>query len=412
MWYQLHDSQARMWRTANDFWQSIDKNFLANPLFNGLPAARITSAYLQGVNRLFKEYPKPSFDIDTVTAQSGNTFSVIEEVIMERPFCRLLRFTKAGAVAPLVPREVFIVAPLSGHYATLLRDMVTRMVADADVVWITDWSNARDVPLSQGAFGFADYVKYVENFLMFIGRRVHVVAVCQPAVPVLVAAARMAESDNPCRPLSLVLMGGPIDARKSPTLVDSYATKHSIHWFNTKVVDTVPLGYPGAGRRVYPGFLQHFGFMAMNPQRHQKAYQDLVNNLIQGNEDSVAKHFAFYNEYNAVLDLDAKFYIETVEEVFQKFSLAEGTMVIDGMPVKPEHIKDIAVFTVEGEKDDIAGVGQTKAALDLCTNLPDSLKRHLEVPGVGHYGVFSGSTFRNKTATAMFEWMDIAQSTL
>lgn len=409
MWYQLHDANAKLWRSANSFWQQLDQTVFNNGFARNLPPSRIVSAYIQGADRVFKEYNKPEFGIEQVTDEKGQQFVVQQTVVMDLPFCRLLAFTKVGTDPTKKPREVFIVAPLSGHYATLLRDMVARMTADADIVWITDWKNARDVPLAAGNFSFSDYVKYVESFLQSLGRRVHVVAVCQPAVPVLAAASRMAEHNDPMRPLSLILMGGPIDARKSPTLVDSYATKNSIDWFRQRVIDTVPFGYAGAGRRVYPGFLQHFGFMAMNPQKHKKAYQDLVNNLISGNDDSVAKHIAFYDEYNAVLDLDAHFYLDTIEQVFQKFTLAEGTMVIDNEVVKPECIVDIAVFTIEGEKDDIAGVGQTKAALTLCSALENSRKRHLEVPGVGHYGIFSGSTFRAKTALAMFEWMDKAQ---
>lgn len=409
MWYQLHDSNAKLWRAANSFWQQLDRTVFNNSFAQNLPPSRIASAYIQGADRVFKEYEKPEFSIDTVTDAQGRQFHVQQTVVADLPFCRLLAFTKVDYLPVAKPREVFIVAPLSGHYATLLRDMVARMTADSDIVWITDWKNARDIPLSKGSFSFSDYVKYVEGFLQSLGRRVHVIAVCQPAVPVLAAASRMAERNDPMRPLSMILMGGPIDARESPTLVDSYATKHSIDWFRQKVIDTVPFGYAGAGRRVYPGFLQHFGFMAMNPQKHKKAYQDFVNNLISGNDDSVAKHIAFYNEYNAVLDLDAHFYLDTIEQVFQKFTLAEGTMVIDAEVVKPECIIDIAVLTIEGEKDDIAGVGQTKAALTLCSSLKPSLKRHLEVPGVGHYGIFSGSTFRSKTALVMFEWMDRAQ---
>ena len=235
-----------------------------------------------------------------------------------------------------------------------------------------------------------------------IGERVHVMAVCQPVVPVLMSASR--RHVHPNRPLSMTLIGGPVDARESPTKVDDYAKDHDMSWFKSRVIDYVPYGYAGAGRRVYPGFLQHFGFVAMNPGRHANAYRDFYQQLLQGDNSSADKHRIFYDEYNAVLDMDAGYYLETVEEVFQKFSLAKGEMVMDGQVIAPQHIRDIPLFTIEGEKDDIAGIGQTRAAHRLCSGLPQEMREHWEVEGVGHYGIFSGTTFRTIISPRIAQW--------
>jgi poly(3-hydroxybutyrate) depolymerase len=407
MWYTIYDTQVKALRQTNAYLQKFATPSWVMPLIGPNLYARAIDAAFQGTDRLFKEYAKPTFGITEVTSAAGLVSKVTESVVCEKPFCKLVAFTKEGRPST-AQREIFIVAPLSGHYATLLRDMVDRLLLDADTVWITDWTNAREVPLDKGTFTLADYVTYVQDFCRLIGRRVHTIAVCQPAVPALAAAALMSESADPCRPLSLTLIGGPVDARKSPTSVDNYAVQHPTEWFRKKVIDRVPLGYAGAGRLVYPGFLQYFGFLAMNPKKHSDAYQDFVKDVARGDIAGAAKHTAFYDEYNAVLDMDATYYLETIEEVFHKFSLAEGTLSIHGHLVRPSCIVDIPLLTIEGELDDIAGVGQTKAAHSLCRTLPDKWKKHIEMQGVGHYGLFAGTRFRTIGAPAMVAWMDEA----
>ena len=409
MWYTLYNSQAKIfraigeqWKTASSMW---DKAYakMAAPT-----TSRRAGALAESMHRMFKEYPKPEFGIQSIFLDETTAVGVQEHVVFDSPFARLLRFQKIGTVSTKHMSDCLIVAPLSGHYATLLRDTVKGMLVHCDNVYITDWKNVRDVPLSEGLFHLSTYVHTIEKVMDHIGHRVHVMAVCQPVVPVMMSASR--RHAHPMRPLSMTLIGGPIDARKSPTTVNNYATEHDLNWFKQRVIDYVPLGYAGAGRRVYPGFLQHFGFVAMNPKRHEKAYQDFYQDLLKGDNSSAQKHRAFYDEYNAVLDLDAAYYIETIEEVFQKFTLAKGEMVMEGQPIVPSRIRDIALLTIEGEKDDIAGIGQTRAAQDLCTGLPDKLKRHWEVPEVGHYGVFSGSTFRRRVAPEIAAWQKSVSS--
>ena len=403
MWYTLYNSQAKVFRAIGEQWKAASSLWDNAYAKMALPiTARRAGALAESMHRMFKEYPKPEFGIQSIFLDESTAVGVEQETVVDLPFARLLRFRKTGTTPTKHMSDCFIVAPLSGHYATLLRDTVKGMLVHSDNVFITDWKNVRDVPLSEGLFHLATYVHTIEQFMDHIGHRVHVMAVCQPVVPVLMSASR--RHAHPMRPLSMTLIGGPIDARKSPTLVNNYATEHDLNWFKQRVIDYVPFGYPGAGRRVYPGFLQHFGFVAMNPKRHEKAYQDFYKDLLKGDNSSAQKHRAFYDEYNAVLDLDAAYYIETIEEVFQKFTLAKGEMVMEGQPIVPSRIHDIALLTIEGEKDDIAGIGQTRAAQDLCTGLPEKLKRHWEVPEVGHYGVFSGSTFRRKVAPEIAAW--------
>lgn len=403
MWYTLYNSQARMFRAIGEQWNmagSLWGNAYAQLAFPF--TSRRVEALAESMHRMFKEYPKPEFGIQSIFVGQDVAVGVEETVVQETPFARLLRFRKVEGATTEHMSDCLIVAPLSGHYATLLRDTVKGMLVHCNNVYITDWKNVRDVPLSEGLFHLSTYVHTIEQFMDTIGHRVHVMAVCQPVVPVLMSASR--RHAHPMRPLSMTLIGGPIDARQSPTSVNNYATDHDLDWFKRRVIDYVPGGYAGAGRRVYPGFLQHFGFVAMNPQRHAGAYQDFYKDLLKGDHSSAQKHRAFYDEYNAVLDLDAAYYIETVEEVFQKFSLAKGEMVMDGQRIAPERIRDIALLTIEGEKDDIAGIGQTQAAHGLCKSIDASLKRHWEVPEVGHYGVFSGSTFRREIAPEIARW--------
>jgi poly(3-hydroxybutyrate) depolymerase len=294
-----------------------------------------------------------------------------------------------------------IVAPLSGHYSTLLRDTVRTML-QGHKVFITDWKNARLVPLSDGEFHLDDYVNYVQEFIRHLQKQYgncHVMSVCQPTVPVLAAVSLMASRGEQL-PLSMTMMGGPIDARKSPTSVNNLATQRSHNWFESNVIYRVPSNFPGAGRKVYPGFLQHTGFVAMNPDRHAKSHWDYFKDLVKGDGRSVDAHRQFYNEYNAVLDMDADYYLETIETVFQKFKLVEGTWDVRSESgklerVRPQDISDCALLTVEGELDDISGSGQTRAALDLCSGIAKTSKQHYEVKGAGHYGIFSGRRWRD-----------------
>jgi poly(3-hydroxybutyrate) depolymerase len=286
---------------------------------------------------------------------------------------------------------------MSGHYATLLRGTVEAMLPEHDV-YITDWADARNVPLAAGRFDFDDFVDYLVDFIRFIGPNTHVMAVCQPAVPALIATAVMATRNEDCQPATLVLMGGPIDTRRNPTKVNDLAARKSMAWFENNVILTVPFPHAGFMRPVYPGFMQLTGFMTMNLERHMNAHVDLFNNLVKGDCDSVNQHRTFYEEYLAVMDLTAEFYLQTVETVFVRHSLPTGRMTHRGQPVDPSRIKRVALMTVEGEHDDISGVGQTEAAHRLCVNIPASRKAHWLQPDVGHYGVFNGSRFRSEIA--------------
>ncbi len=332
------------------------------------------------LQRMTKRYGKPAFAVPGVAE--------VEEIA--RPFVRLLHFVPERGVAG--PR-VLLVAPLSGHHSTLLRDTVTTLLADHDV-YVTDWRDARDVPVALGTFGLADYVAEIRAFLRHLGAaRTHVIAVCQPTVPVLAAVALDAAAGAPT-PRSLTLMGGPVDAREHPTAVNKLATEHSIERFETMAIHRVPAGHAGAGRRVYPGFLQLTAFVMMNPQRHLRAYGDYWLAKLRGDTEAAAVHESFYDEYNAVLDMDAAYYLETVRLVFQEFALARGTWRIDGELVTPAAITATPVFAIEGELDDISGLGQTAAALALCSGLAPSQKRAMVAAGCGHYGLFSGSRWR------------------
>ena len=346
---------------------------------------RNLSASYQLVARIGLTHERPSYQIDEVTV-GNERVPVIEEAALVQPFGTLLHFRKE--VAAPQPR-VLVVAPLSGHFATLLRSTVRTLLADHDV-YITDWTNARDVPLSDGAFGFDDYVAYLIDFLRHLGPGTHVVAVCQPCVQSLAAAALMAEDDDPAQPRSLTLMAGPIDTRINPTKVNELAKGKPIEWFERNLIARVPWRYKGAMRRVYPGFLQLSAFVSMNFDRHVKAHQDMHKALAAGDTAAAATTKAFYDEYFAVLDLAAEFYLETVRLVFQEHALPKGELSWRGRRIDPAAIRRSALFTVEGERDDICAVGQTLAAHDLSTGLRPYRKRHHLQAGVGHYGVFSG----------------------
>lgn len=321
----------------------------------------------------------------------GRTVPVAIEPTATKPFCRLLHFCRALA-EPRDDPKVLVVAPLSGHHATLVRDTVRTLLAEHDV-WVTDWADARMVPLREGPFHLDDDVDYVREFIRLLSPGLHVISVCQPTVPVLAAVALMAEDGEPA-PRSMVMMGGPIDARRSPTAVNSLARRHSYGWFERNLIARVPPNYPGFMRRVYPGFLQHLGFVAMNPARHLEAHWDYFHRLVRGDDESAEKHREFYDEYNAVLDLPAEYYLDTVRTVFQEFALARGRMLVRGRLVRPSLVRETALFTVEGELDDISGNGQTEAAHALCLNIPGPMREHLRAPGVGHYGIFAGRRWR------------------
>ncbi len=364
-----------------------------------LPGASALAASYELVYRLGKAYEKPEFGIHAAEVR-GVTVPVVEQTVLAKPFCRLQRFKRYSDKADVIgglkgDPTVLVVAPLSGHHSTLLRDTVKTLLT-GHKVYITDWVDARMVPLDHGAFTLNDYVGYIREFIRHIGaERLHVIAVCQPAVPVLAAAALMAAAGEPV-PRSLILMGGSIDARRSPTKVNEFATSHPLSWFENHLLHVVPPPYPGRGRRVYPGFLQHAGFMAMNPLRHMQSHWDFYQHLVQGDLNGADEHRRFYDEYNAVLDMPAEYYMDCIRVVFQQHLLPEGKWHVGGARVAPEAITNSALLTIEGELDDISGRDQTRAAQDLCTGLRDDRKRHITVHGAGHYGIFSGRRWREK----------------
>ena len=358
----------------------------------GGPLTNSVYAFLDLVAYTKITHKRPSFAIDSVPC-GNRQVAVREEVVKRLPFGNLLHFAKEGVESP--QPTVLVVAALSGHFATLLRNTVETMLPDHDV-YITDWVNARDVPLSAGGFGFDDYVDYLIDFIEELGPRTHLLAVCQPCVQTLVAVAQMAADNNPLQPRSMTLMGGPIDTRIAPTVVNELAMSKPIEWFRDKLISHVPLRYPGAGRKVYPGFLQLSAFMAMNLDRHHGQHRKLYQSLADGDVVEAAKIRDFYDEYFAVLDMASEFYLETVDIVFQRQLLAKGELTHRGRLVKPSDIRQTALLTVEGERDDVCAVGQTAAAHDLCSSLRPHLKRHYLQPGVGHYGVFSGSKWEKQ----------------
>jgi poly(3-hydroxybutyrate) depolymerase len=405
MLYQIYETQRSLMEPFADLAEVAAKLY-ANPLspLGQVPMAQRISAYFDLLHRLGKDYEKPVFGIRTVDVD-GVDVAIHERIEIDKPFCELRRFKRFSDDPPTLERlktqpVVLIVAPLSGHYATLLRDTVRTMLKDHKV-YITDWKNARLVPLSEGEFHLDDYVNYVQEFVRYLQKtygNCHVMSVCQPTVPVLAAISLMA-SRGETTPLSMTMMGGPIDASKSPTAVNNLATQRSHAWFENNVIYRVPPSFPGAGRKVYPGFMQHAGFVAMNPDRHANSHYDYFQDLIKGDMSSAESHRAFYDEYNAVLDMDADYYLETIETVFQEFKLVKGTWDVKNEKgkierVRPQDIRTTALLTIEGELDDISGSGQTAAAHDLCTGIARTQQKHFEVPGAGHYGIFSGRRWR------------------
>jgi poly(3-hydroxybutyrate) depolymerase len=408
MLYQLYEAQRALLSPFAEF-ASASSKLYNHPLspFTHTPMAHRVSAGLDLMHRLSKEYEKPEFDITSVAVGDVDV-AVQEQVAIEKPFCRLLRFKRFTDNPPMLTRmkdqpKVLIVAPLSGHHATLLRDTVRSMLTEHKV-YITDWTDARMVPIDAGPFHLDDYVAYMQEFIRHVGPDAHVISVCQPTVPVLAAISLMASNGEPT-PRTMTMMGGPIDARRSPTAVNNLAMNKSHEWFEHNVIYRVPVNYPGAGRRVYPGFLQHTGFVAMNPDRHLSSHYDYFLDLVRGDDESADSHRKFYDEYNAVLDMPAEYYLDTIKTVFQDFALVNGTWEVNGQLVRPQDITTTALLTIEGELDDISGAGQTRAAHELCTGIPIERQFHYDVEGAGHYGIFSGRRWRENVYPVVREFI-------
>ncbi len=397
MLYQFYEAQRALLSPFAEFAAASSKLY-SHPLspFAHTPMAPRMAAGLSLMHRLSKEYEKPEFGINSINID-GVDVAVQQQSPVVKPFCTLLRFKRFTDNSAMLAKmknqpSVLVVAPLSGHHATLLRDTVRSLLVDHKV-YVTDWTDARMVPMSAGAFHLDDYVRYVQEFIRHIGPQVNVISVCQPTVPVLAAISLMA-TNGEATPPTMTMMGGPIDARRSPTAVNNLATNKSFEWFENNVIYRVPVGNPGEGRRVYPGFLQHSGFVAMNPDRHVSSHYDYFLDLVRGDDGSADSHRAFYDEYNAVLDMPAEYYLDTIKTVFQDFALVNGTWEIDGQLVRPQDIRTSALLTIEGELDDISGSGQTRVAQELCAGIPQSRLFHYDVEGAGHYGIFSGRRWR------------------
>ena len=398
MLYQIHEWQRSFLGPLSYFAQANARalNDHSNP-FAQVPGAQRMAAGYELMHRLGKDYEKPEFGIHTATAHD-HEIAVIERVALSKPFCQLKRFKRFSDEPATIKKMkvdpvVLVVAPLSGHHSTLLRDTVRTLLRDHKV-YITDWVDARMVPAADGTFSLDDYVGYIQDFIRHIGAdSLHVISVCQPTVPVLAAISLMAARGE-ATPRSMTMMGGPIDPRRSPTSVNNLAVKQPLSWFEGNVIHTVPANYPGHGRKVYPGFLQHAGFIAMNPNRHVNSHWDYYQDLVRGDLDDAESHRQFYNEYNAVLDMPARYYLDTIEKVFQRFLLPRGLWDVDGERVNPAAITQSALLTIEGELDDISGLGQTEAAHDLCSSIPAERSLHKVIEGAGHYGIFSGRRWR------------------
>ncbi len=400
--YNAYELQRTMLSGAAA-WASITSELLTNP---SLPMGYfglgpVMASALDVFAHATAPRGKPAFGIDTVLVD-GKVNRVTEAIALRKPFANLLRFSHDGL--PSDAPKLLIVAPMSGHYATLLRGTLARML-EHSVVYITDWADAKMVPTEVGRFDLDDYIDYVIEFLEFIGPGTHALAVCQPSVPTLAATAVMAGQKNPCRPATLTMMGGPIDTRESPTTVNDVAMQRPISWFEHTVVATVPLTYPGAGRKVYPGFLQLAGFMSMNLGAHLLSHYAMFKHLVRGDEDSADSTKAFYDEYRSVCDMTAEFYLQTVEAVFQRHALPKGEFVHRGSVVDLGAITDTAILAIEGERDDISGLGQTRAALKVTTNLPSARKKYFMAPNVGHYGIFNGRKWREEIAPVVESWI-------
>ena len=396
MLYNLHEINRALMTPLTNLAEASAKLF-SNPIspLAHLPFSQRIAAGYELMFRLGKNYEKPAFNITSVKIDEKD-IGITEEVELHKSFCRLIHFKKVLSdkdFTKLKQPRVLLVAPLSGHHSTLLRDTVRGLLVEHDV-YITDWTDARMVPADKGDFHLDDYIFYVQEFMRHLAPNLHVISVCQPTVPVLAAISLMATENDPALPKTMTMMGGPIDARKSPTEVNNLAVEKPLSWFENNVIYSVPANFPGFGRKVYPGFLQHTGFVAMNPRRHAQSHWDFYQHLIKGDDGSAEAHRQFYDEYNAVLDMPADYYLETIKVVFQDFSLPNGTWEVGGKLVRPQDIKTVALFTVEGELDDISGPGQTQVAHELCSSSPADKKQDLVAAKCGHYGIFSGRRWR------------------
>ncbi|AXV16900.1 polyhydroxyalkanoate depolymerase [Neorhizobium sp. SOG26] len=403
MFYQLYEmnhAAVAPFRAAADAMKFFYKNPL-NPL-SQTELGRSISASLELFERVTRRYGKPEFGLPQ-TVVDGQPVAVTEEIIWAKPFCNLLHFRRDLPASRPADEKILIVAPMSGHYATLLRGTVEALLPHADV-YITDWIDARMVPVGEGSFDLDDYIDYLIEMLAVLGPGAHVVGVCQPSVPVLAAVAVMEDSKDPALPATMALMGGPIDTRINPTAVNQLAQEHPLEWFRDNVIMTVPWPQPGVMRHVYPGFLQLSGFMSMNLDRHLTAHQEFFQHLVKNDGESAERHRDFYDEYLAVMDLTEEFYLQTVDTVFIKHALPKGEMMHRETRVDTTAIRNVALLTIEGENDDISGLGQTKAAHTICTNIPDEKRMHYMQPDVGHYGVFNGSRFRREIAPRIIEF--------
>lgn len=402
MLYHAYELQRSFLSSASAI-ATIGANMLNSPLnpmtfFGGEP---IMASALEVFAHASAPYGKPAFGITTVDID-GAPSAVHEEIVLRRPFGDLIRF-RHEKLAKDAPR-LLIVAPMSGHYATLLRGTVARMIPKHEV-YITDWADARDVPLKEGRFDLDDYIDYLVGFLEHVGPGAHMLAVCQPSVPCFAAAALMSADQHPCRPKTLTMMGGPIDTREAPTAVNTMATQRPLAWFEHNVIAKVPFQYKGAGRKVYPGFMQLTGFMTMNLGNHMMSHWEMFKHLVNGDGESADATKDFYDEYRSVCDMTAEFYLQTVENVFQTHSLPKGEFLHRGKRIDPCAITDIALLAIEGERDDISGLGQTRAALTLAPKLPKAKKKYLMAESVGHYGIFNGSKWRERIAPVVEDWI-------
>ena len=402
MLYHAYELQ-RSWLNSASAWASIGAEMLSNPAqpMGYLGVGPIAASALEVFAHAAAPRGKPEFGIETIKA-GGKIHDVTESIVLNKPFGDLLRFTHDGL--PKDAPKLLIVAPMSGHYATLLRGTVARMLESSEV-YITDWADARMVPLEEGRFDLDDYIDYVIEFLEHIGPGVHAMAVCQPSVPVFAATAIMNRDKNPAAPRTLTMMGGPIDTRESPTTVNDLAMDRPIEWFRHNVIASVPMQYRGHGRQVYPGFMQLAGFMSMNLGNHMMSHWSMFKHLVDGDGEEADKTKEFYDEYRSVCDMTAEFYLQTVDVVFQRHALPKGEMLHRGKPVDLNAIEDIAILAIEGERDDISGIGQTKAALTLTKSLPAEKKKYLMAKTVGHYGIFNGRKWREEIAPVVEKWM-------
>lgn len=399
--YELNHAAVAPWRAVADSMRLALRNPI-NPLSH-TPMGRAMGAGLEVFERTTRRYSKPEFGLNETKLMTGPV-SVHEKVVWSRPFCNLIHFERALPDRHRADPKILLVAPMSGHYATLLRGTVETLLPNAEV-YVTDWTDARMVPVSEGRFDLDDYIDYIISMLHALGPDTHVMAVCQPSVPVLAAVALMEENGDKFAPSTMTLMGGPIDTRINPTGVNELAQNKPLEWFADNVIMQVPFPLPGFTRSVYPGFLQLTGFMTMNLDRHMIAQKDFFMHMVKGDGDSAERHRDFYDEYLAVMDMTEEFYLQTVDAVFIKHSLPKGELMHRGHRIDTSAIKNVALLTIEGENDDISGLGQTEAAHTISPNIPDDMRHHYVQPGVGHYGVFNGSRFRSEIAPRILDFM-------